>query len=890
MRARVGLWLLVPVGVVVAARFACTSAPTPTWTGDDLSEAGAGAPLQLDRMPATWTLSTDTSELDLAARTTWTLDSWIASTGRTEGEGEEHEGNALEISEPVWSRVPLPFHVPPPERRFAPDGMRLVVDGLDAVFFAGSTRPPGRRLWRFRGTFLEVSGPPPVTASLEHPKLLEPLKALEWTLARDRGITEDAFVRRNVAITDQSREGLLLPAPAEARWEDVTLPEGARFTSVVGFAPTPLPSRSDGAEVVLILSTSGGDLELGRGSVPRGERFTPFELDLSAHAGKTGALIVRTLPGGTAADDYVFIGSPVIAPTGHDDAVRRVIVIGVDTLRPDHLGMYGYPQATSTDLDAWAQDAVVFDQAWASAPRTRPSFRASTTGRNPLEAVCAKNIGAVFDEAGFATGGIVANVHLNPRFDFHEGFDLWQLDGEAKVEDQVERARQWIDSNRHRDSYLFLHIMDPHVFYVAPPAFTTPFTSLLPALNKEEQVPRVFNRANVYRWMQRGKLNDLQRQHIVARYDGEVSYTTHHIAKLLEWVDTLPGRTVVVIHSDHGEEFWEHGGFEHNHTLYDETTKAVLVIKPPGGSGSQGARSLAPATLTDIGATLFDLAGLTDLPPLDGQSLVPALRGEAFDPDRALPIGYLQYEAERWGVMWKHHKYVVHTGTGEQELYDLAADPGETRNLADTVDTSPWWKQVAATHRIQVGQGWRIPMDLADCDEVVLQLPVPAKAAGILDPESITHTPVNQEWGEVPRLFANEVGEAHLSEDGRTVTIVGGPRAHGTVYVLFGDESVSYEGTQVLVNGEAVAIERAGALRVGTSTLTLQPGVVVIPPASEVERMAQCLEMGQGSTAELAELAALGYIDAKAPEHISRPSPRSPVLPSAQRCAAAAPE
>ena len=855
--SRRSLSVLLGAGMVLSqACSSCTEAPvdapalpTPVaqeaaaWQGDLLDSASASQVLVLDRMPATWDLPELADGRDPLSRVTWTLTDL-----------------SRESADDTWYDAALPFHVPRGQRRFAPEGMVVRVDGVEAVFTVvrASAKRSEAPAWRFQKGGISVSnGGEPTTIEIVHPSLLQDYRRLDWLLASQDGMSADAYVHHGVSIKTDSREGLLLPAPTTATWSQVTLPEGATFDAMVTLAPTPVPRQSDGATVTLSLRTEAGTQELGRVELTGTlDGFVPFSLDLSEHAGTTGDLILATLPGANPDDDYVFVASPAITGTP-SGPVRRVVVIGIDTLRPDHLGMYGYGRDTSPELDAWAQDAVVFDRAWTSAPRTRPSFRASTTGRRPLDAVCAKNIGEVFDEHGFATAGIVANIHLNPRFDFHKGFDFWTLDSGAKVTDQVERATAWLDDHQDRDSYLFLHIMDPHVFYVAPPPFGDRFTDTLPPLGPDQVLRPRLARAQIYAMMSRNQLDPLMRQHLEARYDGEIAYTSHHLAKLLAHLDTLPGETLVVIHSDHGEEFWDHGAYEHNHTLYDEVTKSVFVIKPPGGTGQKGARSDAMATLQDIAPTLYRFAGITDAPPTDGVDLVPALRGEPMDPERPIPIAHVQYEAQRWGVVWRDHKYVLWTGTGREELYHLVDDPGEEHDLSGTLDTSPWWQQVGVSHGVDVGPGWRVAVDVPEGQTLTLTLPADALFADVLDPEAVTNTPVNKVWGETPEVSADEVALVRLI-DARTVSITGGSHGKGVVVVRFAHD-VPPQGTSAQLGDVTTAVSKSPAT-VGEARLHIQPGVVLVPPPGESSLMARCLR-GEGSDDELDLLKELGYVD-----------------------------
>ncbi len=759
-----------------------------------------------------------------------------------------------------WWETPLPFRIPESERRFKPAGMKVFVGDEELRFTTGGVEAasPRSKTWRIHRDSLAISYPGDVASiRVESPNAFQAIRRMNWSTASADGMSEAEFSRFHTVIEKVSREGLLLPAPSSAVWSDVTLPEGATFRAWLTTAPAPIQGSSDGSEVALFFESGGKETELGRTKVPGGKTYELWTLDLSKMAGETGTLSLRTSTGPSSDYDYAFVGAPTIAGNTRD--TRHVFVIGIDTLRPDHLSANGYERATSPELDEWVGDAVAFDRAWTSAPRTRPSFRAATTGRLPLDAVCAKNIGEVFDENGFATAGIVTNVHLNPRFDFDIGFDYWWHAAEGDAGDQVDRAVRWLNNNEGRDTYMFLHFMDPHIFYGAPGEWRDKFTADLEPLPPEDKLPRAFNRWEVYKWMRNDKLSDARKEWIKALYDAEIAYLSHELGRFFGHIEDMGGESIIVLHSDHGEELWDHGGFEHNHTLYDDTTRAVLWVKPPGGTGQQHARSNMPVTLQDIAPTLYDFVGFTDSPPTDGVSLLPAIRGKAdTDWTRAIPIGHLRYDADRWGVVWNDHKYIVITGTGEEELYDLVNDPDETKNLAGSTDTAPYWSKLAESHGVPAGQGWRVNVDLPEGKVFTIELPQPAVGADVLDPELIVRHPVNQVWGETPGTLPPDIATVEVSEDGKTVTITGGPKGKGVIWFLF-DGEVDPDSVEVSSGGESVKSSGHKVALAG-GTFSFKPGIVIAPPRGEIVRMRECASGMNAGGNELDMLRKLGYV------------------------------
>jgi arylsulfatase A-like enzyme len=749
-----------------------------------------------------------------------------------------------------------PFREDLDGRRSAPPGMSLELDG-EALPYAPAL---GRPSWAIRDGKLFVA----VKGELTADKVKVRYDGAEETLLRrDPGtanLPDAEFVRYEVTLGTRTRPGMLLPAPGAASF-DLTLPdESPVFDTWLAMAPAPLRDvGSDGAYVVVSVTHQGATEVAGSKTFVYGETddFQHVRIDLSKWKGQQVTLTVTTDPYGHNHFDHVFLGSPTVFGAASGEP-RRVIVVGLDTTRPQSFSYFGYERATTPELDEVMRQSVVFDQAWTPAPRTRPSFRSATTGRRPLDAVGAKNIGQVFSEHGFATAGITANVHLQPRFDFHHGFDDWWFDGQSRADSQVDRALAFLDLYQERDVYMFLHIMDPHMPYNAPGSYENMF---VPAYDPE--LPNYFARSTVYGWMRQGPLSSLRKEHIRGLYDGEMRYMSTHLARFFEQLDKLGGKTLVIVHNDHGEEFWEHGQFEHNHTLYDDVTRGLLWVRAGSGQ-ADGHRVSAPATLADIAPTLYDFVGFDDAPPTDGQSLRPFLDGGA-DPsswsDRPIGIAHLRYGYDRWAVVWQGKKYILHTGSGVEELYDLTADPAESDDLARRTDLSPWRERLGPVHGMEAGRGWRVRVEMEPGGQPVrMALPAAAKGAIVVPPSMTIPNPRNQAWGEPPRRTPADIGTVELVDEGRTLVFTPGTDpTDGLLFVLFGDDVSPNELSAT--RGDDVLVFRRGASwqwRSGKQTLSIEPGTVFLPPPSEADRMKAA--QGTASEEQIRELCALGYL------------------------------
>ncbi|MBX2800909.1 MAG: sulfatase [Myxococcales bacterium] len=849
------------------AMVACTSNSGPfdgsvgtqsvTFADPELSQTGASPVVQLWRTAGRYTLP-DT-----------TLPEGFTHQSRFPVQMTRRAGRKRKASH-FWQGV-SPFSENIRGRVGPPPGMSVYV-GDEKLRFSNNL---GSRTWRIDGERLVVAWPedtvPRVT--VEYAAAADTLKRREPSAFEGEA---SEFVQYEITVDRRTRAGLLLPAPTTAQWQ-VTLPEGARFEGWPSIAPVPIRSlSSDGATVRLVIVSEGERAVAGERFLKGAARFEPWRVDLSAWSGRTVDLILETEVYGTRDFDAVFVGSPAVWGD-RSDRPRRVVVIGLDTTRPDHFGFFGYDRPTTPELDQVLSTSTVFDHAWTPAPRTRPSFRSATTGRSPLDAVGAKNIGEVFQENGFATAGIVANVHLQPRFDFNHGFDDWWFDGQADAGKQVDRALDFLSRYPDRDAYVFLHIMDPHLLYRPERRFEREFVR-----QADPTLPASFNRWQVYQWERNGELDERRKQHIRDLYDAELRGMSEQLGRLYDQLDRMDGRTLVVIHNDHGEEFWEHGGFEHNHTLYDDVTRAILAFRSGAGQ-REGRRLPVPVTLADIAPTLYAFAGFDDLPPTDGRDLSRLLLSPD-DPDtpewseRPIGVAHLRYGFERWGVVFRNKKYVLHTDSGQEELYDLGADPSEQNDLTATTDLTPWRAALSEAHDMPVGRGWRMRWLIRSPDRRPFEMSLPsrASAAGVVDPEAATASPANQAWGESPKVTPEDIGTVALSEDGTTLTFT--PAAsgavNGTVYVLFHTD-VDPALISVTRQGEGQVVLASGGnatWRSGNDRLRIEPGTVLVPPPSEAQRIRVLQGDTEAAGSNLQELIKLGYIEDDTEEEPEAPA------------------
>jgi hypothetical protein len=211
-------------------------------------------------------------------------------------------------------------------------------------------------------------------------------------------------------------------------------------------------------------------------------------------------------------------------------------------------------------------------------------------------------------------------------------------------------------------------------------------------------------------------------------------------------------------------------------------------------------------------------------------------------------------------------QYILHTGSGREELYDLRADPQALDDLTlNGRNPDEWREHLGLAHNVLVGPGWRVELGLPPGETVTLKLPKPCRVAGVIDPEAFAQRRANQVWGETPPVLTDDVATVLVSEDRQTLTITTGTAGSGTLYVLF-DHSTSVGGTLTTRDGVWQVREgpQVGVPVVGR--MDVRPGTVIQPPKGEaalIEEQVGAVPSADVSTREL--LIRLGYMKEEAP-------------------------
>jgi choline-sulfatase len=402
---------------------------------------------------------------------------------------------------------------------------------------------------------------------------------------------------------------------------------------------------------------------------------------------------------------FAFLLCAVVALfCGGKPRALNVIIIAVDTLRADHLGCYGYSRDTSPNIDKLAASGVLCERCTSSAPWTLPSFSTVFTSLYPTQhgaetvhstlRETVPTLAGILKEHGYATGAVVNAPALKPAYGVDRGFDHYHMTPEEgrEADGTTRDALKWLDAIGHGPFFAFVHYFDPHLSYSPPRPYDKMFTGDYDGPIGYSFNLEGFSRVRDSMFVQMRGLTQADWHRIVGLYDGEIAFTDTAIADLLTGLDErdLRENTLIVFLSDHGEEFFEHGGFEHGHSLYEELIHVPLFFSLEGRL-PEHARLSRPVRLIDVAPTILDFLGIEAPPGFEGVSIRPLLegKGQPQDPgDNLLPPGVAYAEAlmhgrERKCVMAYPWKLVYEMGTEERDLFNLEEDPSEVTDAAE---------------------------------------------------------------------------------------------------------------------------------------------------------------------------------------------------------------
>ncbi len=350
----------------------------------------------------------------------------------------------------------------------------------------------------------------------------------------------------------------------------------------------------------------------------------------------------------------------------------NVLVVSFDALRADALGLYGYSRNTSPNLDAFARESLVFDDAYVASPVTPTSFAAAFTGLYPYKAfigwkLASKNtLATVMQEAGYRTFALMNNVQLVTERHFDRGFDHYDT-GPWADEKLLDDAIQQIDdaSRDTRPFFGWVHFISPHTPY----DYREISSHLAGPMTEGRFAQQVGGSFEIESPGELKRARDL--------YDGEIFFADHLFGQLISHLrdtGTLDD-TIVIVTSDHGEEFLEHGQVQHN-ALYDLLVRVPFLIRHPGNL--DGRRVSEPVMTMDLLPTVASIIGASVPENLDGIDLRASL-----DPERHRILTGMTNPGRYEIASMRNGRKLIQICTPEfsEELYDLNDDPEESGNL-----------------------------------------------------------------------------------------------------------------------------------------------------------------------------------------------------------------
>jgi arylsulfatase A-like enzyme/tetratricopeptide (TPR) repeat protein len=359
------------------------------------------------------------------------------------------------------------------------------------------------------------------------------------------------------------------------------------------------------------------------------------------------------------------IFSNLKAPGSYKD--YNILLITLDTLRADRLPVYGYNGVKTPNLDRLTSESFVFDDAVSHVPLTLPSHTSMLTGRLPIGHGVRDNAGFLLDpeeltlsevlkDNGYATSAFVSAFVLDSRWQLNQGFDMYYDDFnlaqfqdvnpgdiQRKAEDTEIEAVHWLETNKNRKFFSWVHYYDPHDPYEPPEPYKTQYAN--------------------------------------NPYDGEIAYTDEYVGRLLDKLKELQvdDKTIIVVAGDHGESLGQHNEATHAMFVYNTTQHVPFFIHVPGAGSS---RIKGVVRLIDLMPTVLDLVGIKVPSTVQGKTLYPMMQGKedlkrtAYSESVYAELHYGWSPLE--SLTTHQYKYIK---APDAELYDRLSDPGETKNL-----------------------------------------------------------------------------------------------------------------------------------------------------------------------------------------------------------------
>ena len=540
-----------------------------------------------------------------------------------------------------------------------------------------------------------------------------------------------------VTIDNETQEAI---AADDLSWS-VTIPPNGVFEASVGMLERAWKScGTDGVAFKAVLEAPNGagrvlvDTPFDPVRAAGDRKWRRFRVDLGGMQGVQAKIRFTVNHAEHHRGDYAFWGNPVVYTADKNRQDTPVILISCDSLRADHLSCYGYSRPTSPHLDEWARETVLFENAICQEAWTPTSHMTMLTGLYPKNhkltsmtnlAETVPTLADVLSGLGYRAAGFTGHYSwLAPKRGFEQGFDLYSTPAIFRsISETLSLLQLWMNNESSSRLFLFVHNYDIHFRGKGEgDALHRPYEPSNPAFNVfsgeyhrkpgdgilsndgTPMNPPATDDSVLFTDIATGGavLSEDTRQFVMACYDDCIQYVDSDIHTFFDALKRagIYDRALIIVTADHGEEFHEHGSYNHLQA-YEECVRVPLMIKFPFGRHA-GRRIHETVQLTDLFPTVMDVLGVADPPANDGQNLLGVIEGKEAARNRAF-TQRRKFQAYRDGT----HDIVCDRSKGKYELFDLAADPAEKTDLSATVlDVLADMKPVLTEFYKPVEEGW----------------------------------------------------------------------------------------------------------------------------------------------------------------------------------------